>query len=109
MSKQAVRAKSAPRRASGDSGRVVQLPEPSPLASLPAEIRGRLFPLLKDGPHVVEQLTGKRPHRLTVLRWAVAGASGIRLRTVSVGRARFTTREWLLLFWQQLDEARRAD
>jgi hypothetical protein len=33
------------------------------LARLPEEDRGRLFPLLADGPAIVEKLTGRRPHK----------------------------------------------
>lgn len=81
----------------------------SPLAAVPAESRTRLFPLLRLGPTVVEELCGKRPHKLTLLRWAVAGSHGVKLRTTSVGRARYSSRAWLVEFWNAVDEARRAE
>lgn len=95
-----------------DAGRIVQRAEPdssSPLATMPAEHRTKLFPVLKDGPRVVAELTsGRPPHRLTVLRWCLSGSHGVKLRTVSVGRCRHTSREWLVEFWQKLAEVRNA-
>lgn len=99
---------SARRRKSSTSGRVVQVGPGSPLDAMSAEHRGRLFALLRHGPTVCEELCGRRVHRATLLRWALAGSHGVKLRTVSVGRARHTSREWLLSFWTALSEVRDA-
>lgn len=46
------------------------------------------------------------PDRSTVYRWVVKGCSGVRLKTVSVGRARHTTERWLLTFFEEVAAAR---
>lgn len=97
----------ARRRGSSTSGSVEVGPG-SPLDAMSAEQRGRLFALLKNGPAVTEELCGRRVHRATLLRWAIAGSHGIRLKTVSIGRCRHTSREWLLSFWAALGEVRDA-
>lgn len=78
----------------------------SPLSALSEAQRNSLFPLMADGPRVVEELTKRRPDKRTVLRWATPGVAGVRLRTVTVGRCRMTTREWLVQFWAAVDSAR---
>ena len=76
-------------------------------ALLEAVERGGLFPLLEQGPKVTASLCrGRRPHRTSVLRWSIRGLYGVRLKTVMVGRCRHTTKEWLVQFWHDVDEAR---
>lgn len=49
------------------------------------------------------------PHTSTLYRWAERGRRGVRLRCVSVGHKRYTTRQWLKDFLVCLDAARRSD
>ena len=76
------------------------------IASLDDDLRDRLFPLV-DGPAVVEELTGSRPHATALHRWARTGISGARLQTVTVGRRRFSTRRWLLDWFAAVDRQNR--
>lgn len=46
------------------------------------------------------------PDRSTVFRWVTKGCCGVRLRTVSVGRTRHTTEQWLLSFFDEIAVAR---
>lgn len=69
----------------------------------------QLVPLLRKAPALVERLTGRRPHHATLWRWATSGCAGIRLRTVTVGRQRMTSRRWLLDFFAGVDDARTRD
>ncbi|MCB9882223.1 MAG: DUF1580 domain-containing protein [Planctomycetes bacterium] len=68
--------------------------------------RDQLFKLLA-GSSIVEELTGNRPHRSALHRWASKGVAGVRLQTVCVGRCRYTTRRWLIEFFAAVDLARR--
>ncbi|MBK7875943.1 MAG: DUF1580 domain-containing protein [Planctomycetes bacterium] len=54
----------------------------------------------------VPSMLPTHPDRSTVYRWAVKGCSGVRLRTVSVGRARHTTELWLFTFFEEVAAAR---
>jgi hypothetical protein len=66
-----------------------------------------LFPLLDDGPKVVEELVGgRRPHKSALHRWASTGVSGVTLQTITAGRRRCTSRRWLLKFFGAIDAAR---
>ena len=47
-------------------------------------------------------MRGKTIHITTLIRWALHGVRGVRLKTVKVGRRRCTTRAWLLEFFEQL-------
>ena len=47
-----------------------------------------------------------RPDRSTVFRWVTKGCSGVKLRTVSVGRTRHTTERWLMEFFTKIADAR---
>lgn len=78
------------------------------LAAIPEEKRDKLFKLMKDGPAAVEELTGHRPHKGALYRWAAKGVVGVNLETVSVGRTRFTSRRMLLTFFAETEAARRA-
>lgn len=62
---------------------------------------GDLIPLEK-----VPAMLPSRPDRSTVFRWVLKGCCGVRLRTVSVGRARHTTERWLLSFFSEVATAR---
>ncbi len=77
------------------------------LCVLPDEEHDRLIRLLKDGPPVVEKLTGRRPDRSVLWRQSVRGIAGVTLKTVSVGRCLMTTPRWLVEFWVAVDAARR--
>lgn len=77
------------------------------IASLDDDIRDRLFRLV-DGPAVVEELTGRRPHATALHRWARKGISGVCLQTVTVGRRRYSTRRWLLDWFAAVDQTLRA-
>jgi hypothetical protein len=55
---------------------------------------------------IVEEMTSRTTRRGSVQRWAAQGIRGIRLRTVTVGRTRYTTRRWLLEFFVVVDAAR---
>ncbi len=79
------------------------------LSALPEAEHDKLFPLLADGPKVVELLTGWRPHKTVLWRHARKGVAGVKLRTVSVGGRRvMCTPRWLVEFWAAVDAARRA-
>lgn len=78
------------------------------LLALPEADRDRLWPLLSDGPAVMERLTGRRPHRSLLLRHARRGVLGVTLRTVCVGRTQMSCARWLVEHWLAVDAARRA-
>ena len=69
-------------------------------------VEDRLFPLVAQCPSVVKKLTGRKPDRRTVIRWAVNGCAGVKLKTVTMGRTRLTRRSWLLAFFERTDKAR---
>ena len=98
----AARDKQTPGR--GGRARVLAL-----LESIPADRVDELFPLLREGPKVVDELTGDRPHKSTLLRHASTGVRGTKLETISRGRTMLSTRRWLIEFWAQVDAARRHD
>jgi hypothetical protein len=77
------------------------------VGSLDESIRDQLFALV-DGASVVESLTGTRPHRTALHRWAQRGIAGVRLRTVTAGRRRYTTRRWLLIWFADVDASTRG-
>lgn len=52
--------------------------------------------------------TGERLHRTVPYRWAQRGIGGIRLPTVRIGRARFTSEEALTWWTAAIDKNRRA-
>lgn len=78
------------------------------LSPLPEAEHDKLFPLLADGPRIVERLTSRRPDRTVIWRHATKGVAGVKLKTVSVGRTLMTTPRWLVEFWSHVDKARRA-
>ena len=53
-------------------------PSGSPLSALSEAERNALFPLMAEGPRVVEDLTKRRPDKRTALRWATRGVAGVR-------------------------------
>ncbi|MBL8899936.1 MAG: DUF1580 domain-containing protein [Planctomycetes bacterium] len=61
---------------------------------------------LSDVPSLLPQLRGRSLHPATIIRWATAGCSGVRLRTVCLGRIRCTTRAWLTEFAEEVDASR---
>lgn len=73
------------------------------LARIPEDERAALVPLLHCAP-IVERLTGHRPHRSALHRWATR-RSGPRLRCVVVpGAGRLTCAAWLVAFFAALAE-----
>ena len=78
------------------------------LSVLPENEHDRLFPLMAQGPAIVEKLTGRRPHRSLLWRHATKGIQGVRLKTVSVGRTLMTTPRWIVAHWAAVDRARRG-
>jgi len=54
----------------------------------------------------VPAMLPNRPDRSTVFRWAGRGCSGVKLKTVSVGRTRHTTERWLMQFFADVAAAR---
>ena len=78
------------------------------LLAVDADELDSLFPLL-DGPAVVAELTRRKPpHKSAVFRWAREGIGGVKLKTLCVGRTRYSTRRHLLAFFAAVDDARRA-
>ncbi len=77
------------------------------LGVVPADDRSRPFRLFAEGPRVIERLFGLRCHAVTLWRWATEGMVGVKLQTVSAGRALVSTPEWVCQFWDQVDVARR--
>ena len=78
------------------------------LSVLPESEHDRLFPLMAEGPVIVEKLAGRRPHRSLLWRHAMKGVVGVRLKTVSVGRTLMSTPRWLCEHWAAVDRARRG-
>ena len=76
------------------------------LLALPEATWDQLFPL-REGGAVVESLTGRSPDSSAIHRWASRGIAGEKLKTITVGRRRFTTRRWLLDWFAAVDHAHR--
>lgn len=51
-----------------------------------------------------ERRFGRRPNVATVWRWAIKGMRGVRLRTISLGRYRYTTASALERFIAEISE-----
>ncbi|MBK9387378.1 MAG: DUF1580 domain-containing protein [Planctomycetes bacterium] len=60
---------------------------------------------LTEVPPLLPQPHGRPIHKATVIRWATTGCSGVRLRTVCLGRIRCTTQAWLTEFGEQVEAA----
>lgn len=52
----------------------------------------------------LERRFGRRPNVATIWRWAIRGMRGTRLRTISLGRYRFTTEAALERFVAEISE-----
>lgn len=52
-----------------------------------------------------ERRFGRRPNVATIWRWAVKGVRGVRLKTISLGRYRYTTESALEAFVDQMSAA----
>lgn len=48
-----------------------------------------------------ERRFGRRPNAATIWRWAIKGSRGVRLRTISLGRYRYTTERALERFIEE--------
>lgn len=82
--------------------------KPEPIPSRPAHRardfalsidREELVPLSAAAAWIASRTGGKRPNISTLHRWASRGCRGIRLETVFVGHARFTSLEAVLRFF----------
>lgn len=58
--------------------------------------------------HVVERITGERPHAATLHRWATRGLKGVKLRTAYAGGHRRTTEQWVREFFEAVTESANA-
>lgn len=59
--------------------------------------------------HIVENLTGERPHVATIHRWAGRGLAGVKLKTVYAGGYRRTTEQWIREFFAAVHEAKTGE
>jgi len=67
-----------------------------------------LIPLSEARDHVPPR-RGHKVHRATLFRWAQRGLRGIKLETVKIGGARFTSLEALERFYDCLTQAQSVD
>lgn len=67
---------------------------------------GDLIPI-SQVPERLPSRRGKKVHISTIFRWASNGVGGVRLRTVRIGGARYTSDEELHQFIAQVSSARR--
>lgn len=58
---------------------------------------------LSQVPPLVEQISGYRPHIVTVHRWAKKGTRGVKLRSTFAGGYRLTSAEWLREFFDEIN------
>jgi len=61
--------------------------------------REKLVPLTAAAAWIATRTSGKRPNVSTLHRWASRGCRGVRLETVFVGHARFTSLEAIQRFF----------
>jgi len=54
---------------------------------------------------IVQEITGERPHKATLYRWASRGLRGVRLRTAFAGGHRRTTEAWVREFFDAVTAA----
>jgi hypothetical protein len=66
------------------------------------EIKSETLIRLAEVPNHLPKRRGRKVHIASVYRWVKAGLSGVRLETVYVGGAQFTSHEALDRFAQQL-------
>lgn len=52
----------------------------------------------------LERRFGRRPNVATIWRWAIKGMRGVRLRTISLGRYRYTTESAIERFIAEISE-----
>ena len=64
---------------------------------------------LAGAAHIVEHLTGDRPHVATLYRWATRGLAGCKLRTCYAGGHRRTTEQWVRQFFADVTEAKSGE
>lgn len=62
----------------------------------------------RDMPKTVRQLTGRpqNPHEQTIRRWYTKGIAGVVLETTWIGGEVFTTKDWLVAFFEQVTAAK---
>lgn len=79
------------------------------LAQLPPSEHDRLVSLVAEAPRVVARIIPgiAVPHKATLCRAVSRGVRGVRLRTVTRGRTRYTCARWLAEFWLAVDERKR--
>ena len=64
---------------------------------------------LAGAAHIVEHLTGDRPHVATMHRWATRGLAGVKLRTAYAGGHRRTTEAWIREFFADVTRAKTGE
>jgi hypothetical protein len=69
---------------------------------------GRYVPLARVAATLPRLRHGAPVHLSTVHRWVQRGIGGVRLRVVSIGGTKCTTRRWLMEFFEQLGAHRRG-
>ena len=85
------------------SGRTMRVDIGQMLRHMPEYEHVRMFSLTKDGPAIVEELTGKRPHKSALHRWATRKPIAPHLQCLKVpGIGRVTCRAWLLNYFEAL-------
>ena len=60
---------------------------------------------LSDAPRLVARITGERPHKSVIYRWASRGLRNVKLQTAFAGGYRRTSWRWLLEFFAEVTAA----
>jgi hypothetical protein len=60
---------------------------------------------LSATPPIIERITGERPHKSAIYRWAQRGLRGVRLRTAFAGGHRRTCETWIREFFDAVTVA----
>jgi hypothetical protein len=60
---------------------------------------------LSATPPIIERITGERPHKSAIYRWAQRGLRGVRLRTAFAGGHRRTCETWIREFFDAVTAA----
>lgn len=60
---------------------------------------------LSASPPIIERITGERPHKSAIYRWADRGLRGVRLRTAFAGGHRRTSETWIREFFDAVTAA----
>jgi hypothetical protein len=60
---------------------------------------------LSASPSIIERITGERPHKSAIYRWAERGLRGVRLCTAFAGGHRRTSETWIREFFDAVTAA----